>query len=97
MNSDYEKSMRETYRGMHTDLLIERKLQGNLTEVAARILEEELAVRNVNALEIKTYKDADDNIGLDGQKQLELASVGRRYVAQFLDQVFGFIFFIMSK
>ena len=42
MSDTYTDMLRQNYSNMHTDILIETKLRGGLTEIAQQLLEEEL-------------------------------------------------------
>ena len=93
--------LRGNYEKMHTDILIETKLKGGLTEVAEKILEEELIKRNINAAEIKEYVESDivnykPEDFAEGITLGKLASTGSRYVAQIIDQIIAlcFAFFV---
>ena len=92
MNATYPEMLRENYEKMHTDILIEIKLKGGLTEVAEKILEEELIKRNIDAAEIKEYVESDvanykPEDFSEGITLGKLASTGSRYVAQIIDQI----------
>ena len=102
MSETYTEMLKANYERMHTDILIETKLKGGLTEEATKILEEELHKRNINDDEINEYKDSDTaNYRpvdfAEGIKLGDLASTGKRYIAQIVDQVIGItlIFIVM--
>jgi uncharacterized RDD family membrane protein YckC len=92
MSESYAEMLKANYENMHTDILIETKLKGGLTEVAQKLLEEELQKRNVSEKDESDYKTSDvANIKpedfAEGITLGNLASTGSRYVAQFVDQV----------
>jgi uncharacterized RDD family membrane protein YckC len=92
MSESYAEMLKANYENMHTDILIETKIKGGLTEVAQRLLEEELQKRNVSEKDESDYKTSDvANIKpedfAEGITLGNLASTGSRYVAQFVDQV----------
>lgn len=92
MSKSYTDMLRANYENMHTDMLIEIKLKGNLTEAAEKILNEELQKRRISKNEFIEYVESDllnfkpDDFHAD-IKIGDLASTGSRYVAQFLDQI----------
>jgi uncharacterized RDD family membrane protein YckC len=95
MTENYTEMLKANYENMHTDILIETKIKGGLTEIAEKTLEEELKKRNVSEKEIKEYSDSDSaNIKPDdfaeGITLGDLAKTGSRYVAQIVDQIIGF-------
>ena len=97
MSENYTEMLKANYENMHTDLLIDTKIKGRLTEIAEKILEEELKKRIVSEAEIKEYSDSDSaNIKPDdfaeGITLGNLATTGSRYLAQILDQIIGFGF-----
>jgi uncharacterized RDD family membrane protein YckC len=92
MSESYAEMLKANYENMHTDILIETKIKGGLTEVAQKLLEEELQKRNVSEKDESDYKTSDvANIKpedfAEGITLGNLASTGSRYVAQFVDQV----------
>jgi len=92
MSESYTDMLRSNYENMHTDILIETKLKGGLTEAAEKVLNEELHKRNISENEFIEYVETDQlNFKPDdfhaGIKLGDLASTGSRYVAQFLDQI----------
>jgi uncharacterized RDD family membrane protein YckC len=97
MSNDYEQELRNNFANMHTDMLIERKINGGLTDEAKKIIEEELAKRNIKNEDIEEYVDDAETKKFikegfpDGITMLDLASVWRRYLAQFIDQVIGLL------
>lgn len=48
MSQDYESTVRDSFRRMSTEELIDRKQSGNLTSVGRSLLDEELKARNVS-------------------------------------------------
>jgi len=92
MSQSYEEMLKANYENLHTDILIETKIKGGLTEVAQKLLEEELQKRNITNKDEQDYKASDlANVKPDdfavGVTLGNLASTGSRYVAQFVDQV----------
>jgi len=81
-----ESQLRETYAREETENLVELSVRGGLTEVAERVLQEELAHRNVTSADITVEEQrlADveaRKIALQGQ----LASRTSRLVANLID------------
>lgn len=102
MSQSYEDMLRQNYENLHTDILIETKIKGGLTQIAEKILEDELKKRNINEFEINEYKDSDytkiqpDDFA-QGITLGKLASAGNRYLAQIVDQIIAFsLIFIFS-
>jgi uncharacterized RDD family membrane protein YckC len=102
MSETYAEMLKANYERMHTDILIETKINGGLTEEATKILDEELHKRNINEDEINEYVSSDPaNFRpvdfAEGIKLGDLASTGKRYLAQIVDQVIGItlIFIVM--
>jgi len=94
MDDSYAERIKENYSKMHTDILIETKIKGGLTDAAAQLLEEELARRNINKTHINEYVESDSaNFKPEdfpkGIKLGNLASTGSRYLAQIVDQIIG--------
>lgn len=92
MSESYAEMLKANYENMHTDILIETKIKGGLTEVAQKLLEEELQKRNVSEKDESDYKTSDvantkPEDFAEGITLGNLASTGSRYVAQFVDQV----------
>lgn len=92
MSESYTEMLKANYENMHTDILIETKIKGGLTEVAQKLLEEELQKRNVSEKDESDYKTSDmantkPEDFAEGITLGNLASTGSRYVAQFVDQV----------
>ena len=91
MSDSYTEMLRENYSNMHTDILIETKIKGGLTDVAQQILDEELKKRDVQTADISDYVETDaanhkpDDFA-EGIKLGDLASTGKRYLAQIVDQ-----------
>ena len=101
MSESYSEMLRSNYEKMHSDILIETKLKGGLTDVAKRILEEELQKRKINETEINEYIDSDaDSVHpddfADGITLGKLATTGSRYIAQIVDQAIGFCVFLLA-
>jgi uncharacterized RDD family membrane protein YckC len=92
MSGTYSEMLKANYEKMHTDFLIEIKVKGGLTEEATKLLDAELKKRNIKEVEIKAYVDSDeenykpDDFAED-IKLGNLASTGRRYLAQLVDQL----------
>jgi uncharacterized RDD family membrane protein YckC len=91
MSDSYTDMLRENYSNMHTDILIETKIKGGLTDVAHYLLLEELKKRGVQTSDIEEYVETDvDNYKpedfAEGIKLGDLASTGKRYLAQIVDQ-----------
>jgi len=91
MAQDYESVVRDNYRRMSTEELIERKERGGLTAEAASILDSELAGRGVAGEEyssilesVKAEEKAIFDLP-DGVEGRDLASPGIRLVAHFID------------
>jgi hypothetical protein len=59
MSDSYTDMLRENYPNMHTDILIETKIKGGLTEVAQQILDEELQKRGVHNSDLEEYVETD--------------------------------------
>jgi len=53
MAQSYTETLRENFSNMHTDMLLERKESGSLTDEAKKILEEELIKRGLTEEKIK--------------------------------------------
>jgi uncharacterized RDD family membrane protein YckC len=92
MSGTYSEMLKANYEKMHTDFLIEIKVKGGLTEEAAKLLDAELKKRNIKEVEIKEYVDSDEenykpDDFAEGIKLGNLASTGRRYLAQLVDQI----------
>ncbi len=92
MNDSYTAMLRENYSNMHTDILIEIKIKGGLTDVAQQVLEEELKKRGVQTTDIEEYIETDaanykPEDFAEGLKLEDLASTGKRYSAQTVDQI----------
>jgi hypothetical protein len=91
MSDTYTSMLRENYSNMHTDILIETKIKGGLTDVAQQILDEELKKRGVQTADVEEYVETDaanykpDDFA-EGIKIGDLASTGKRYLAQIVDQ-----------
>jgi uncharacterized RDD family membrane protein YckC len=92
MSVSYTDMLRDNYSNMHTDFLIETKIKGGLTDVAQQIIGEELRKRGVQASDIEEYVETDaanykpDDFA-EGLKLADLASTGKRYSAQTVDQL----------
>lgn len=94
ITQSYADMLREKFSNMHTDLLLERKLKGGLTEEALQILDEELKKRGVGDKDLQAYRDEDASNHQpsdfpNGITLGQLASPARRYGAQALDQIIG--------
>jgi uncharacterized RDD family membrane protein YckC len=92
-----EQDLRERYASMETEQLLELQAQGNLTETAARVLEEELAKRSISprdraaiASELKQQTAEQDEL------LASLASPAQRFTAQFIDSILTLIIFILA-
>lgn len=101
MSETYTEMLKVNYGRMHTDILIETKIKGGLTEEATKILDEELHKRNINEDEINEYISSDPaNFRpvdfAEGIKLGDLASTGKRYLAQIVDQVIGITLFFIA-
>jgi len=91
MSESYTDMLRKNYSNMHTDILIETKIKGGLTDVAHHLLEEELKKRGVKTSDVEEYiGTAEGNYKpedfAEGIKIRDLASIGKRYLAQIVDQ-----------
>jgi len=91
MSESYTDMLRNNYSNMHTDILIEKKIKGGLTDVAHHLLEEELKKRGVKTSDVEEYiETAEGNYKpedfAEGIKIRDLASTGKRYLAQIVDQ-----------
>ena len=91
MSETYTEMLQANYERMNTDILIETKIKGGLTDVAHHLLEEELKKRGVKTSDVEEYiETAEGNYKPDdfaeGIKIRDLASTGKRYLAQILDQ-----------
>lgn len=95
MNSNYVDSLRQNFEHMHSEMLIQRKLFGGLTEEALKVIDEEIAKRGISQSEIDSfYQSSSDSsfsanyfpkgIGIN-----DLAPISKRYIAQGIDQIFG--------
>jgi uncharacterized RDD family membrane protein YckC len=86
-----EQDLRERYASMEDEQLIELQVQGNLTEVAARVLQQELAKRSISPenLAAITAKAKEQTAERD-----DLASPPQRFVAQFIDSIVTLMIFI---
>jgi len=102
MAQNYESVVRDNYRRMATEELIERKERGGLTPEAAEILQSELESRGIAKEDysaiLESVKAEEKAIydlpeGVEGK---DLASPGIRLVAHFIDHFFalGLLIFI---
>ena len=102
MTQDYESVVRESFRRMSTEELIERKERGNLTQEAAGLIEAELVNRAISKEEydsvIKNFRDEEFAlIGLpDGISKLDLASPWIRLIAHIFDHIFAISLLVIS-
>ena len=92
MSGTYSEMLKANYEKMHTDFLIEIKVKGGLTDEAEKLLDAELKKRNIKEVEIKAYVDSDEanykpDDFAEGIKLGNLASTGKRYLAQLVDQL----------
>jgi uncharacterized RDD family membrane protein YckC len=91
MSDSYTEMLRENYSNMHTDILIETKIKGGLTDVAYYLLVEELKKRGVQTSDVEEYIETEaanykPEDFAEGIKIGDLASTGKRYLAQIVDQ-----------
>ena len=90
MSQDYESTVRDSFRRMSTEELIDRKQSGNLTSVGRSLLDEELKARNVSEddyVQILPEERKDDAV-LVGS----VAKLTTRFIARVVDGVVaGFI------
>lgn len=96
MSESYAEMLKANYENLHTDILIETKQKGGLTDLAQKLLNEELQKRNVSANDEISYKTSDiSNTHPDdfatGITLGDLASTGSRFVAQFIDQIIALL------
>ena len=101
MSDSYTDMLRENYSNMHTDILIETKIKGGLTEVAQQILDEELQKRGVHNSDLEEYVETDaanykPEDFAEGIKIGDLASTGKRYLAQIADQFAAILFGLIA-
>ena len=61
MTQSYTETLRENFANMHTDMLLERKVNGALTDEAKKILEEELIKRGLTEEKIKQLNEEAKN------------------------------------
>ncbi len=101
MSESYTDMLRENYSNMHTDILIETKIKGGLTDVAQQILDEELKKRGVQNSDLDEYVETDranykPEDFAEGIKLGDLASTGSRYLAQIADQFAAILFGLIA-
>ncbi len=100
MAQDYESVIRDSFRRLSTEELIQRR-RGDLTPEAAKVLDEELKERNVSQEEFSSIiKAADDEdarlVGLpDGVSESDLASPWLRLVAHVIDHFVAIVILIV--
>jgi len=90
-----EQDLRERYASMETEQLLELQARGDLTETAARVLEQELARRPISA-EDRAAISSELKQQTAEQDELikSLASPPQRFTAQFIDSVVTLMIFI---
>jgi len=90
-----EQDLRERYASMETEQLLELQARGDLTETAARVLEQELARRPISA-EDRAAITSELKQQTAEQDELikSLASPPQRFTAQFIDSVVTLMIFI---
>ena len=102
MTQSYTETLKENFANMHTDMLLERKIKGNLTEEAEKLIDMELAKRELGEAEVESYamdKGVQKLISKklpNGIKLEDIANVWRRYVAQIVDQIIGIILLVIT-
>lgn len=80
-----ESQLRETYRRWDTDLLVELRARGGLTDIASRILQEELSERDDVEVAVATQALTASSPPPPQDGELPLASLFRRFVAACID------------
>lgn len=100
MAQDYESVIRDSFRRLSTDELIQRR-RGDLTPEAVKVLDEELKERNISPEEfssiIKAAEEEDAKlVGLpEGVSETDLASPWLRLVAHFIDHFVAIVILIV--
>ncbi len=100
MAQSYTEMLEQHYANQHTEILIEIKIKGELTDEAKGILEAELSKRKIKTEEIEEYKASGDVYSHSKKFDKEigfynLASIPKRYIAQLIDQIIGIVFPIL--
>jgi len=100
-----EAQLRENYAREETEYLIERSVRGGLTEIAEKVLREELARRNVTSAKVTAEEQQQANVAT---RQIalrgHLAPLESRLAAFLIDQlgtlflmaVFNFVVFVYT-
>jgi uncharacterized RDD family membrane protein YckC len=100
MAQDYESVIRDSFRRLSTDELIQRR-RGDLTPEAVKVLDEELKERNISPEEfssiIKAAEEEDAKlVGLpEGVSETDLASPWLRLVAHIIDHFVAIVILIV--
>lgn len=100
MGQDYESVIRDSFRRLSTEELIQRR-RGDLTPEAVKVLDEELKERNVSPEEFSSIiKAADEEndrlVGLpEGVSETDLASPWLRLVAHLIDHFVAIVILIV--
>jgi len=100
MTQSYTEMLEQQYANQHTEILIEIKIKGELTDEAKSILDAELARRKIKTEEIEEYKASGDvyTYTKEFDKEINLynlASIPKRYTAQLIDQIIAIVFAIL--
>lgn len=90
-----EQDLRERYASMETEQLLELQARGDLTETAARVLEQELARRPISAEDRAAItSELQQRTAEQDELIKSLASPPQRFTAQFIDSVVTAMIFI---
>ena len=81
-----KEQLRNTYSQRETDDLLKLKVDGNLTDLALSVLDEELKMRNISGVELETQvlRQAEEKEEIK-TALTNLASNGHRLAAHFID------------
>jgi uncharacterized RDD family membrane protein YckC len=89
-----EAELREQYRNLSAQELIELRRRNTLTELAAGILEDELKRRGLSIQDSERLSKALENLQKEERDSAYLASLGERFIAQILDGVITLLLII---
>jgi uncharacterized RDD family membrane protein YckC len=102
MSESYKNMLEENYSNMDDEQLIEAKLKGGLTEIAEKLLNNEIKSRGIGVAQVEEYvrTDPTNSRPADFPQWITygiMASTGSRYIAQLVDQIVAVgLAFIMS-
>jgi uncharacterized RDD family membrane protein YckC len=94
-----ELDLREQYRSLSTDELIELRGRNTLTELATGILNDELNSRGLSAQDkerLTAELRSEQELMEQGDSKGGLASLGARFVAQFIDSFIAALFLFLG-